>query len=85
MKKIELSTASNPLSHYAEELGQETTILTLNGKAIAAVVSLENIDLEDFYLSTNPDFLEIIQNARNEFKQGKTLSLEEMKREVLPD
>jgi hypothetical protein len=34
-------------------------------------------------LSTNPKFLEIIEKAREEFRTGKTLSLEEIKRAVL--
>ncbi|OCR00398.1 hypothetical protein BCD67_12860 [Oscillatoriales cyanobacterium USR001] len=84
MKTIELSTASQPLSAYAEELTGETVILTLNGKAIAAVVSLKEGDRESLSLSMNPEFAEIIEKAREEFKVGKKLSLEEMKREVLP-
>jgi hypothetical protein len=35
-------------------------------------------------LSTNDVFLELIEQARTEFREGKTLSLEEMKRAVLP-
>lgn len=53
-------------------------------KAIAAVVSLEDTDLESLSLSLNPEFIAIVEQARQEFKAGKTLSLEEMKREVLP-
>jgi hypothetical protein len=34
-------------------------------------------------LSKNTRFLAIIEQAREEFKTGKTLSLEEMKRAVL--
>jgi hypothetical protein len=34
-------------------------------------------------LSTNPKFLKIIEKAREEFRTGKMLSLEEMKRAVL--
>jgi hypothetical protein len=34
-------------------------------------------------LSTNPEFIAIIEAAREEFCSGKRLSLEEMKREVL--
>ncbi|MCC5637965.1 hypothetical protein LC593_19415 [Nostoc sp. CHAB 5844] len=55
----------------------------MNGKAIAIVTAIKDIDLESLALSTNPEFLAIIQNAREEFKTGKKLSLEEMKREIL--
>jgi hypothetical protein len=83
MKQIELSTASKPLSAYAEEFNNETVVLTLNGKAISIVTSIKDIDPESLSLSTNPEFLAIIQNSRQEFKTGKKLSLEEMKREAL--
>jgi hypothetical protein len=83
MKTIELSTASKPLSAYAEEFDDETVVLTMNGKAIAVVTAIKDIDPESLSLSTNPEFLAIMQNAREEFKAGKKLSLEEMKREIL--
>lgn len=83
MKTIELSKASQSLSAYAEEFSQETIVLTVNGKAVAAVISLEGIDPESLMLSTNQEFLEIIKNSRNEFKSKKTLSLEDIKKEFI--
>ncbi|MBD2778781.1 hypothetical protein [Iningainema tapete] len=83
MKTIELSTASQSLSAYAQEFDDEMIVLTMHGKAIAAVVSLKELDPESLSLSMNPEFMAIIQKARQEFKAGKKLSLEEMKREVL--
>jgi PHD/YefM family antitoxin component YafN of YafNO toxin-antitoxin module len=83
MKAIELSEATRPLSDYAKELGKEVIVLTFNKKPLAALVSLENVDKESLALSTNPEFMEIIEAAREEFRSGKKLSIEEMKREVL--
>ncbi len=83
MKAIELSEASKPLSDYAKELNEGMIILTSNKKPIAALVSLKNVDRESLALSTDPEFLKIIKAAREEFKSGKKLSLEEMKRETL--
>lgn len=83
MKTIELSTASQPLSAYVEDFGNEVVVLTLHGKAIAAVISLNDEDGESLSLSLNPEFMEIIEKAREEFRLGKTLSLEQMKREVM--
>jgi len=37
MKTIELSTASKPLSAYAEEFSQYLVVLTLHGFAIATI------------------------------------------------
>ena len=83
MKTIEISTATKPLSEYAGELGDEVIVLTSHQKPVAAIVSLKNVDKESLSLSMNPEFLDIIEQARKEFKSGKKLSLEEVKREVL--
>ena len=83
MRKIELSEASKPLSDYAEALNEEILVLTSNQQPIAALISLKDVDPESLALSTNPEFMAIIEAAREEFRAGKKLSLEEMKREVL--
>jgi hypothetical protein len=78
-KQIELSTATKSLAEYTSEFSEDNVILTLNGKAIAAVFSLKNIDDESLSLSLNSDFISIIEKARKEITQGETLSLSEMK------
>jgi hypothetical protein len=83
IKTIELSTASQPLADYAEDFRDKTVVLTLNGRAFAAVVSLKELDLESSSLSENPEFMKIIEKAREEFATGKRVSLAEMKREML--
>lgn len=83
MKTIEISTASKPLSDYVKELGDEIIVLTSNKKPIASIISLKNVDRESLSLSTNPEFMEIIEIAREEFRLGRKISLEEMKRDVL--
>src|SRR5438045_5658035 len=56
MKTIEMSTASKPLSEYANELDEDVVVLTLHDKPIAALVSLRGVDRESLSLSTNRDF-----------------------------
>lgn len=85
MKTIEISTATKPLSEYAEELGDEMIVLTAHQKPVAAIVSLKNVDRESLSLSTNPEFVKIIDQARGEFRAGRKLSLEEMKDTVVHD
>ena len=58
-------------------------MLTSQRKPVAAIVSLSKVDKESLLLSMNPEFMEIIAQARAEFAAGKRLTLEEMKREVL--
>ena len=83
MKTIEISTASKPLSEYAREFGDEVIVLTLHEEPVAAIVSLRGVDRESLSLSTSPQFIAIMEQAREEFAAGKTFSLEELKREVL--
>jgi PHD/YefM family antitoxin component YafN of YafNO toxin-antitoxin module len=84
MKTIELVTASRPLSEYVNELNKEMMLLTLNQQPVAALISLEDIDPEALALSLNPTFMGIIENAREEFRAGRKISLETMKQELVP-
>jgi hypothetical protein len=79
MKTIELSTASRPLVEYAGELGDDFVVLTSNNKPVAAIVSLRSIDPESLALSTNAEFMELIEQARQECAAGRTVSLSAMK------
>ena len=82
MKKIEISEASRPLVEYADELGDDILVLTQDDQPVAAVIPLKNVDQESWALSTSDVFLELIEKARAEIKAGKTISLEDMKREA---
>ena len=82
MRTIEISTASKPLRDYANELDEETIVLTSNERPVAAIVSLRNVDKEALSLSLNPEFIEIINKARDDFETGRTLSFDEMKEAV---
>jgi antitoxin (DNA-binding transcriptional repressor) of toxin-antitoxin stability system len=81
MKTVDLSQASKALSDYAEDLGDEPIILLVEGKPVAALVSLRNVDEESLGTSTSPEFLRLMQAAREEIESGDFISLEEMKRE----
>ena len=82
MRTIEISTASKPLSDYANELDDEIIVLTSGEKPVAALVSLRRVDKESVALSTSPEFMKIIGNARQEFRHGKKISFDEMKQAV---
>jgi hypothetical protein len=83
MKTIRLSNASRPLADYAREL-DEILVVTDPGGPIAAVVPLKAVDRESLALSAHPEFLDLIARSRAQFAAGQTLTLEEMKRAVLP-
>jgi len=84
VKRLKLSSAVRPLADYVAECGDETIVLTEGNRAVAAIVPLKNVDRESLALSQHPEFLELIARSRAEFAAGRTLSLGEMKRRVLP-
>lgn len=81
MKTVDLAKASESLSAYAHDLGEEPVILTVDDEPVAALVSLKNVDRESLVLSTSPAFLRLMQAAREELARGDSVSLEEIKRE----
>ena len=82
MKTIEIAEASRSLSDYAKAMDEDILVVTAYQKRTAALVSLKHVDRESLALSTSPEFIDIIEAARAEFRSRKTFSLEEMKREV---
>lgn len=84
MKKLKLSSAVRPLADYVADFGDETVVLTEGNRAVAAIVPLKNVDRESLALSQHPEFLELIARSRAEFAAGRSISLDEMKRRVLP-
>ena len=84
MKKVSVGQAPRSLGQYAAELEDEIVVVTKGSRAVAALVPLKNVDRESLALSTHPEFLKLIKRARAEVAAGKTLSLDEMRRRVLP-
>ena len=82
MKIIEKADATAPLAEYAAEVDKEPVIVTSKGKPIAALVSIENADLETVSLSTNPKFLELIERSRARQRAEGGISSEEMRRRL---
>jgi antitoxin (DNA-binding transcriptional repressor) of toxin-antitoxin stability system len=82
MKTLEVAQATAPLADYAEDVKNEPLILTINGKPIAALIPLENVDLETVTLSTHPQFLALIERSRTRQKTEGGISSEEMRRRL---
>jgi antitoxin (DNA-binding transcriptional repressor) of toxin-antitoxin stability system len=82
MKTIELVQATAPLAEYAQEVSKEPIIITLGGKPVAALVPIENADLETVTLSTHPQFLALIECSRARQKAEGGISSAEMRRRL---
>jgi PHD/YefM family antitoxin component YafN of YafNO toxin-antitoxin module len=82
MKIIEQAEATAPLAAYTADVAQEPVITTVNGKPAAALVAMENADLETVLLSTNPAFLALIERLRARHHTEGGLSGEGMRRRL---
>lgn len=83
-EKVSLAKASDSLAKYAAELKDEIVVVTKGRRAVAALVPLANVDRESLALSAHPEFLDLVSRARTEIASGRGISLEEMRRRVLP-
>ncbi|MBI2907015.1 MAG: hypothetical protein HYX92_05105 [Chloroflexi bacterium] len=82
MKTLEIANATAPLAEYARDLRREPVILTASGKPVAALVSIENADLETVTLSTHPKFLALIERSRARQKAEGGLSSQELRKRL---
>lgn len=82
MKIVEIAQAQATLAEYASSLTEEPVIITSNGEPIAALVTLENVDLETISLSTNPKFIELIEQSRSRRRFEGGVSSTEMRRRI---
>ena len=79
MKIVEIAEANATLAEYTSGLSEEPVIITSNGQPIAALVTLENVDLETVALSSNPKFIELIERARARRRAEGGISSTEMR------
>ncbi len=65
---------------YIRSLADEPLIITMNGKPVAALISVENMDMETAKLSTNPGFMAIVERSRTRYKKEGGISGKDMRR-----
>jgi antitoxin (DNA-binding transcriptional repressor) of toxin-antitoxin stability system len=80
MKLVDKKKATATLAAYAEQLASGPVVLTERGKPVAALVALENVDLETVSLSTNPRFMEVIERSRRRVRAEGGVSSAKMRR-----
>lgn len=79
MKTLELAEATGSLPEYVRQARDEPLVLTRGGRAIAAVVPLEDEDLESLAVGTHPDFIAMIERSRRRHEAEGGLTLEEVR------
>lgn len=81
MKTLDVAKATGTLAEYMEQVERGYLVLTRKGKPIAALVSLpEDTDLESLSLSTNPEFMAILEKSRESLRRNGGVSSEAMRR-----
>ncbi len=84
MKLVEKSDATGTLAEYATDIENGPVIVTDHGRPVAALVPIENADLETVMLSTNQQFLNLIERSRARVAQEGAISSEGMRRRFRP-
>jgi len=82
MRKVELSQAASFLSEYTDKFGREPVVVTRRGRPFAALVPFDADAWEDFVVSTNPDFVRIIERSTARYEAEGGISTTEMRRRL---
>jgi len=82
MKTLEMTKATGTLAEYAREVRKEPVIVTRKGKPVAALVAVENADLETVALSVDAQFLALIERSRTRQKAEGGIPSAEVRRRL---
>ncbi|MCU0565369.1 MAG: type II toxin-antitoxin system prevent-host-death family antitoxin [Oculatellaceae cyanobacterium Prado106] len=80
MKQVPIDEIKNDLPGYLQIAERESVIITRDGQPVGVLIGLE--DAEDWWeelILHDPRFEAEIAQARQSLKQGKGISMEEMK------
>lgn len=83
MKIVELGDASSPLANYIPGARSEPLVITEHGSPTAVTLPLDNTDLEDIVLSTNAEFVALIERSQLRCRQEGGLCAVAMRRRVI--
>jgi antitoxin (DNA-binding transcriptional repressor) of toxin-antitoxin stability system len=80
MKTVSLERPLLGVEKYIQSQKGETVVFTNRGKAVAALMPVNDDDLEDIALSENPKFLAIMRRADEQIRKGQYISSEEIRK-----
>ena len=79
---MDISEATASLAEYAYMVATEPVLIMSDGKPLMALLDMKDTDSEIFSLSTNPEFMEIIRQSREQQEKEGGISSEEMRRRL---
>lgn len=80
MKQVSIEEVETDLSCYLQQAQKDSVIITREGVAVGIIMGLE--DPEDWWeelLLHNPKFLSRVAQARKDLREGKGVSIEEIR------
>jgi antitoxin (DNA-binding transcriptional repressor) of toxin-antitoxin stability system len=80
MKTIDLSDATEPLAEYVKRMEGEEITIVHKGVPLAVLRLAGNDDYESVQMSTNPEFIALLEQSRKSIREGRSLSTEEVKK-----
>jgi hypothetical protein len=85
MKVVEKADATATLAEYTAEIASGPVVVLSDGQPVAALVAIENADLETISLSTSRQFMDLIERSRARVRTEGGISNEEMRRRFAAD
>jgi antitoxin (DNA-binding transcriptional repressor) of toxin-antitoxin stability system len=83
IRRVDVADATESLATYIREAtGSGPVVVTEEGQPVAALVILEDMDLESVTVSTDPKFMALIQHSRARYEREGGLSTAEVKRRL---
>jgi antitoxin (DNA-binding transcriptional repressor) of toxin-antitoxin stability system len=80
MKTVEKQEATRSLADYATDVQAGPILVMDHGRPVAALIPVEDADLETISLGTNPRFLDLVQRSRSRAQAEGGISSEEMRK-----
>ena len=82
MRTLEIPSPSAQLGVTAPDASQEVVVFTVNGRPIAALVPLENVDMETVTLGTTQQFLSSFERSCHRQEKEGGISGADMRRRL---
>jgi len=82
LKRVAIVKATASLAEFVRHLHGDVLVLTEAGQPVAALVPIQEMDMESLAVGTSPKFLDVIERARRRHEQEGGISQEEMRRRL---
>jgi antitoxin (DNA-binding transcriptional repressor) of toxin-antitoxin stability system len=82
MKKLAINKATASLAQYARELNGGPLVITDEGRPVAALVPVGDMDMESLAVGSNPKFLEIMERSRRREKNEGGISIDQVRQRL---